>query len=105
MKWIRIIEDGQRAGGEESPGGDDRPAEPTDAADAVTAGASVAQAGAEADQQSGDDAADASDFAVEPEHCRGRQPDNVPALRLFDAQSRPRALLGVDGDGEAAMNF
>jgi hypothetical protein len=31
--------------------------------------------------------------------------DQIPTLRLFDAQHRPRALLGVDPDGEAALDF
>jgi hypothetical protein len=31
--------------------------------------------------------------------------DQIPTLRLFDAQRRPRALLGVDPDGEAALDF
>lgn len=82
MKSIRIIEDGQRASGEESPGGDARPGrEPTDA---VTAGASVAQARVEADQQSGDDTADAGDFVVEPEHSRGGRPDQNSADKRGD---------------------
>jgi hypothetical protein len=29
----------------------------------------------------------------------------IPAVRLFDAQHRPRALLGVDPDGEGALDF
>ncbi len=29
----------------------------------------------------------------------------IPAVRLFDAQRRPRALLGVDPEGEAALDF
>jgi hypothetical protein len=31
--------------------------------------------------------------------------DQIPALRLFDSQHRPRALLGVDPEGEAALDF
>ena len=31
--------------------------------------------------------------------------DRVPALRLFDSQQRPRVLLGVDPEGEAALDF
>ncbi len=31
--------------------------------------------------------------------------DAIPALRLFDSQGHPRALLGVDPDGEAALDF
>ena len=31
--------------------------------------------------------------------------DRIPALRLFDSQHRPRVLLGVDPEGEAALDF
>jgi hypothetical protein len=31
--------------------------------------------------------------------------DQIPALRLFDSQHRPRVLLGVDPEGEAALDF
>jgi hypothetical protein len=31
--------------------------------------------------------------------------DQIPALRLFDSQRHPRALLGVDPEGEAALAF
>jgi hypothetical protein len=31
--------------------------------------------------------------------------DQIPAIRLFDSQRRPRALLGVDPQGEAALDF
>jgi hypothetical protein len=31
--------------------------------------------------------------------------DQIPAIRLFDSQHRPRALLGVDPGGEAALDF
>jgi hypothetical protein len=31
--------------------------------------------------------------------------DHIPALRLFDSQHHPRALLGVDPEGEAALDF
>jgi len=31
--------------------------------------------------------------------------DEIPALRVFDSQRRPRALLGVDPEGEAALDF
>ncbi len=31
--------------------------------------------------------------------------DQVPTLRLFDSQRRPRALIGIDPNGEAAMDF
>ena len=31
--------------------------------------------------------------------------DQIPALRLFDSQRHPRALLGVDPNGEAALDF
>jgi hypothetical protein len=31
--------------------------------------------------------------------------DQIPALRLFDSQRHPRALLGVDPQGEAALDF
>jgi hypothetical protein len=31
--------------------------------------------------------------------------DRIPALRLFDSQDRPRVLLGVDPEGEAALDF
>lgn len=31
--------------------------------------------------------------------------DQIPAIRLFDSHNRPRALLGVDPEGEAALDF
>jgi hypothetical protein len=31
--------------------------------------------------------------------------DQIPAVKLFDAQHHPRALMGVDPDGEAALDF
>jgi hypothetical protein len=31
--------------------------------------------------------------------------EDIPALRLFDAQAHPRTLLGVDPDGESALDF
>lgn len=31
--------------------------------------------------------------------------DQIPALRLFDSQRHLRALLGVDPEGEAALDF
>ena len=31
--------------------------------------------------------------------------EGIPALRLFDAQAHPRTLLGVDPDGESALDF
>ncbi len=31
--------------------------------------------------------------------------DQIPAIRLFDSRHRPRALLGVDPEGEAALDF
>jgi hypothetical protein len=31
--------------------------------------------------------------------------DQIPAIRLFDSHRHPRALLGVDPDGEAALDF
>lgn len=31
--------------------------------------------------------------------------DRIPALRLFDSRHRPRVLLGVDPEGEAALDF
>jgi hypothetical protein len=31
--------------------------------------------------------------------------DQIPAVRLFDSQHHPRALLGVDPEGEAALDF
>jgi len=31
--------------------------------------------------------------------------DHIPAIRLFDTHNRPRALLGVDPEGEAALDF
>src|SRR5438132_8929962 len=31
--------------------------------------------------------------------------DQIPAIRLLDSRHRPRALLGVDPEGEAALDF
>jgi hypothetical protein len=31
--------------------------------------------------------------------------DQIPAVRLYGSQHRPRALLGVDPEGEAALDF
>jgi hypothetical protein len=31
--------------------------------------------------------------------------DQIPAIRLFDSHHRPRTLLGVDPEGEAALDF
>ena len=31
--------------------------------------------------------------------------DQIPALRLLDSRSRPRALFGVDPEGEPALDF
>jgi hypothetical protein len=31
--------------------------------------------------------------------------DGVPTVRLLDTSDRPRAVLGVDGQGEAGLNF
>jgi hypothetical protein len=31
--------------------------------------------------------------------------DEIPALRLFDARAHPRALIGVDPEGESALDF